>query len=196
MLGRFTAVGAVAGVAVLLFSAPASALVVNPGPYTASSTNLVIAGISCPSATIAGVSSDLPTPTISITSLSASGCVSPVSSFSYTVTATLPWTFTVSGPTSGSPGSTPGTISGITLKLTSTLCTLIADGPGGSNSQTGTVNAYYGNSGFLVLISATNLKLMQVSGLGCLLEGYKKGDSAPMTGTFYITSSPVPEIYY
>ncbi|ROO85901.1 hypothetical protein EDD29_3455 [Actinocorallia herbida] len=218
MLRKIAISAAGAGAIALLVSNPAMAVGTFPpsAPYgitswtatgasavTASSTNIsfqdVTAGITanCTSGSASGTlnASGGPTdPVVSGLSISTSGCASTSPALSFTLTPNTPggaWELYATGPTSG--GVTPGQIRGVSVKGTALggLCVVQVDGPGGANSQTGVINGSY-SAGVITASGSSNITIASAS-IGCF-GAIKKGDVATLSGTFNVTSSPVPTI--
>jgi hypothetical protein len=198
-----------AGAAVLVLGAPAHAT----GPWTvtgpaagstvtATSTDIVFtdvtAGItaSCTSGAANGkLAANSGTwdsdPIVTNLAITTSGCTGIGITFNLTQNGTA--TLHATGPTVG--GVTPGEIRGISVKGTALggLCTVQVDGPGGANSKTGVITGTYDNSGVITATGAPNITVASAS-LGCNIGGIKKGDKASLSGTFNVTSSPVPVV--
>lgn len=199
-----------AGAVVLLLGAPAYAAgtwtVTGPSAgstVTATSSNItftdVTAGItaSCTSGsasgTLAATSGSWPGgAVVSNLGISTSGCTGAGLTFNLTQNGTA--ALHVTGATNAS-GVTPGEIRGVSVKGTALggLCTVQVDGPGGANSKTGVITGTYDNSGVITATGAPNITVASAS-LGCNIGGIKKGDKASLSGTFNVTSSPVPVV--
>lgn len=109
-----------------------------------------------------------------ISSGSESGCTDNVLGSS--------WTITLSGGTlngsSYSNGVTTGTISGLTAKASSSVCSFTASG---------TANATYTNSTGTLSITGGSLTLSNVSGWGCGLGGISNGSTGSVTGSYKVS---------
>ncbi|WP_460304280.1 hypothetical protein [Actinocorallia aurea] len=173
---------------------------------SATSSNIsfqdVTAGITanCTSGTATGTRNSAGGPTDPIVSglaISTSGCASTSPALSFTLTpntALGAWELYATGPTVGSPGVTPGQIRGVSVKGTALggVCVVQVDGPGGANSQTGVISGTYNNNGTLTATGSSNITIASAS-IGCF-GAIKKGDVATLTGTFNVTSTPVPTV--
>jgi hypothetical protein len=166
---------------------------------TATSTNVTFwinsspassCSLSTATGTVANTSGDWETPppntgdaVIGSLAVTTSGCV-PSFALSQNGTAE----FYVTGPTSGAV--TPGEIRGLSVKAENSFCRVQVDGLGGANSGTGIVEGSYdNNAGTITVTTVGNLRIASVA-LFCSLGGIKVGDSAALSGTFTVTSTP------
>lgn len=181
---RILVTAAAAASAVGLAVAPASAATWTVSPANTSITatqsgNTVMssgsAKITCTGGSITGSTSNGANAVLAtIGSGSESGCKDSVVGAS--------WTITLSGGTltgsSYSNGVTTGTISGVTAKASSSVCSFTASG---------SLNGTYTNSSGTLSITGGSLTLSNVSGFGCGLGGIKSGSTGSVTGNYTVS---------
>lgn len=215
---RKLAVSAVgAGALALVVGAPASALPTGSwtltgastgSTITATSSNLVfsVSGTpvaSCTSATATGKVANTSgtwetpppnsgTPAISPLTVTTSGCatIPPTPSMTFNMTQNGTAALYATGVTTGSPGTTPGQIRGLSVKGTALggLCTVQIDGPGGANSKTGIVGGTYNNNGTITATGTSNMTIAS-AGILCSLGGIGVGDPASLSGSFTVSGT-------
>ncbi len=215
MLRKLAASAVGAGALALVVGTPAFALSGHwmlTGPawnstFIAVSANLLFqagATVSCASAPASGkVAPPIPNvwnstgggdPIITSLVITTSGCVTvpppfPSIAFNLTQNGTASLYVTgVTGPT------TPVEIRGLSVKGAALggLCTAQADGPGGADSKTGVIGGTYGG-GVITITGAGNMTIASASG-PCALVGISAGDPASLSGSFTVTSTPVPVV--